>query len=151
MGGYDLFLLDFNVGDEFVSAGETVTESQIIDFAMKWDPQPYHTNLVHPRTEAQGGLLASGFHTICLTFRQFQMDGIIGASALASPGIEKLRWLKPVRPGDTLHVVSRVTDVRRFDSKPDRGALTMDHLTINQNGETVFSCECVHILQVREA
>ncbi len=151
MGGYDLFLEDFKPKDRFVSTGETVTESQIIDFAMQWDPQPYHTNRVHPRTEAQGGLMSSGLQTLCMTFRQFQMDGIIGASALASPGLDKLRWLKPVRPGDTLHVETEVLSVRRFESKPDRGAVTMHHRTINQHGEKVLTCECVHILRVRNS
>jgi len=151
MNGYDLFLNDFKPGDTFTTAGETVTESQVIDFAMQWDPQPYHTNIAHPRTQAQGGLMASGFQTVCMTFRQFQMDGVIGASALASPGIDKLRWLLPVRPGDTLHVETKVLSVRQFDSKPDRGAVTMEHRTVNQEGADVFSCECVHILQVREA
>lgn len=150
MGGYDLFMEDFAPGDRFVTEGETVTESQVIDFAMQWDPQPYHTNARHPRTVAQGGLMASGFHTVCMTFRQFQMDGVIGAAALASPGIDKLRWLKPVRPGDTLHVESEVVSVRRFESKPDRGAVTMEHRTVNQDGAAVFSCECTHILQCRD-
>lgn len=151
MGGYDLFLEDFSAGDTFTTEGESVTESQIIDFAMQWDPQPYHTNKVHPRTEAQGGLMASGFQTVCMTFRQFQIDGVIGAAALASPGIDKLRWLKPVRPGDTLHVETKVISVRRFESKPDRGAVTMEHRTVNQDGVDVFSCECVHILRARNA
>ncbi len=150
MGGYDLFLEDFKPGDRFATEGETLTESQIVDFAMHWDPQPYHTNTRHRRTEAQGGLMASGFHTLCLTFRQFQIDGVIGASALASPGLDSLRWLKPVRPGDTLHVETEVLSVRRFDSRPDRGAVTMRHRTVNQDGTDVLSCDCVHILRCRD-
>lgn len=149
MRGYDLFFDDFEIGDEFTSAGETITESQIIDFAMVWDPQPFHTNVVHERTQAVGGLMASGFHTVCVTFRQFLGDGIIGAANLASPGMEKLRWLRPVRPGDTLHVVSKVIATRASRSKPDRGVVTMEHVTVNQDGEPVFSCECAHMLRKR--
>lgn len=151
MRGYDLFFDDFAVGDEFATAGETITESQIIDFAMMWDPQPFHTNLVHERTQAVGGLIASGFHTVCMTFRQFLGDGVIAAGNLSSPGMDKLRWHRPVRPGDTLRVVSTVIATRASRSKPDRGTVTMEHVTLNQDDEVVFSCECVHMLKRRGA
>ncbi len=151
MRGYDLFFDDFAVGDEFATAGETITESQIIDFAMMWDPQPFHTNLVHERTQAVGGLIASGFHTVCMTFRQFLGDGVIAAGNLSSPGMDKLRWHRPVRPGDTLRVVSTVIATRASRSKPDRGTVTMEHVTLNQDDEVVFSCECVHMLKRRDA
>lgn len=151
MRGYNLFFDDFAVGDEFTTAGETVTESQIIDFAMMWDPQPFHTNVTHERTQAVGGLIASGFHTVCMTFRQFLGDGVIAAGNLSSPGMDKLRWHRPVRPGDTLHVVTKVIATRASRSKPDRGTVTMEHTTLNQAGEVVFSCECIHMLKRRVA
>ena len=65
--------------------------------------------------------------------------------------VRKAKFRRFVRPGDTLHVETKVLSVRQFDSKPDRGAVTMEHRTVNQEGADVFSCECVHILQVREA
>ena len=147
--GYDLWLDDFKPGDSFQTPGLTVTESMIIDFAMQWDPQSSHMDVTAKRTEMLGGLMGSGFLTLCITFRSFLGSGILAASNLASPGFDKLRWIKPVRPGDTLHVVSRVLSTTPSRSKPDRGAMIMAHETFNQKGEMVLSCECTHFLRRR--
>lgn len=147
--GHDLWLDDFKPGDAFETDGVTVTESMIVDFAMQWDPQASHMDPTAPRTRMLGGLMASGFLTLCITFRSFLGSGILDASNLSSPGFDKLRWLKPVRPGDTLRVVSRVLAVTASRSKPDRGAMTMAHETYNQQGEMVLSCECAHFLRRR--
>jgi acyl dehydratase len=149
--GYDLWLDDFKPGDAFETSGLTITEAMIIDFSLQWDPQSSHMNVHSPRTEMLGGLMASGFLTLCVTFRSFLGAGILDASNLASPGFDKLRWLKPVRPGDTLRVVSRVLSTTPSRSKPDRGAMVMTHETYNQNGEMVLSCECTHFLRRRKA
>ena len=146
---YDLWLEDFKPGDAFETAGVTVTESMIIEFATQWDPQSTHMDVRAPRTQMLGGLMASGFLTLCITFRSFLGSGILAASNLASPGFDKLRWLKPVRPGDTLRIVSRVISSTPSRSKPDRGAMLMSHETYNQNGELVLTCECAHFLRRR--
>jgi acyl dehydratase len=147
--GYDLWLDDFKPGDAFETEGVTVTESMIIDVSLQWDPQSSHLDVHAKRTEMLGGLMASGFLTLCITFRSFLGSGILDAANLASPGFDKLRWLRPVRPGDTLRVVSKVISSTPSRSKPDRGALLMAHETHNQNGELVLSCECVHFLRRR--
>ncbi len=147
--GYDLWLEDFKPGDEFTTEAITLTESAIIEFALQWDPQPTHSDVTHERTALLGGLMASGFLTVCVTFRLFLGSGVLGAGNLASPGFDKLRWLKPVRPGDTLHVVSKVISMTPSRSKPDRGAVLMTHETLNQNGETVLTCECAHFIRRR--
>jgi acyl dehydratase len=149
VAGYDLWLDDFAPGDEFETEGFTVTEDMIVQFALAWDPQPSHMDATHPRTEMLGGLMASGFLTLCATFRSFLGSGVLAASNLASPGFDKLRWLKPVRAGDTLRVVSRVLAVTPSRSKPDRGALVMEHRTLDQRGETVLTCECAHFVRRR--
>lgn len=149
--GYDLWLDDFKPGASFQTPGLTVTESMIIDFSLQWDPQSSHMDVTAKRTEMLGGLMGSGFLTLCITFRSFLGSGILAASNLASPGFDKLRWLKPVRPGDTLHVVSRVLSTTPSKSKPDRGAMIMAHETFNQKGEMVLSCECTHFLRLRPA
>ncbi len=149
--GYDLWLDDFKPGDDFTTDAITVTESMIIDFALQWDPQPTHSDVTHARTAMLGGLMASGFLTLCITFRLALGSGLLDASNLASPGFDKLRWLKPVRAGDTLHVVSRVLSATPSRSKPDRGALLMIHETIDHAGETVLTCECTHFLRRRPA
>jgi acyl dehydratase len=148
---YDLYFEDFKVGDKFTTPGITVTESQIIDFAMHWDPQPFHMDAEASQRHNVGGLIASGFHTLCLSFRLFQQIGVLARCNLASPGFDSLRWLKPVRPGDTLHVVAEVTEARPSRSKPDRGAVRMLHSTFDQTGETVMTVDCTHILKRREA
>jgi acyl dehydratase len=147
--GYDLWLDDFKPGDAFTTDAITVTESMIVEFALHWDPQPIHSDTTHERTAELGGLMASGFLTLCIAFRLFLGSGVLAASNLSSPGFDKLRWLKPIRPGDTLHVVSRVLSTTPSRSRPDRGALLMTHEALNQRGETVLSCECTHFIRRR--
>ena len=144
-----MFLEDFKVGDEFRSPGITLTDSQIIDFALKFDPQPIHVDLTAAATGPFGGLIASGFHTAALTFRLFWQTGVIHDSSLGSPGLDELRWLKPVRPGDTLRVVAKVVEVRRSTSKPDRGVVRMTYTTLNQHGEPVMTLVGNQLLKAR--
>ena len=134
-----MYLEDFKAGDEFTSPGVTITEAQIIDFALTFDPQPLHVDVTAASAGVFGGLIASGFHTAALTFRLFWQTGVLGAASVGSPGLDELRWLKPVRPGDTLHVVAKVLEVRRSTSKPDRGAVRMHYTTLNQHGEPVMT------------
>lgn len=146
---YDLWLDDFKPGDVFETEGFTITDSMIVEFAMQWDPQSPHMDVTAERTKMLGGPMSSGFLTLCATFRSFLGSGILGAANLASPGFDKLRWLKPVRPGDTLRVISTVVSATPSRSKPDRGALVMTHHTVNQAGETVLTVECAHFLRRR--
>lgn len=146
---YDLYFEDLSVGDTFWTEGATLSEGQMLGFAMTWDPQPIHMDVTSPRTVEAGGLMGSGLLTICVTFRLFFDSGVLTASNTASPGIDKLRWLKPVRPGDTLRVKSVVTSVRPSKGKP-RGVVVMDHVTMNQHDEAVMSLECVHLLKRRD-
>ena len=144
-----MFLEEFKVGDEFRSPGITLTETQIIDFALTFDPQPIHVDLTAAATGPFGGLIASGFHTAALTFRLFWQTGVIHDSSLGSPGIDELRWLKPVRPGDTLRVVVTVVDVKRSTSKPDRGVVRMAYTTLNQHGDAVMTLIGNQLLKAR--
>ncbi|MBX3620683.1 MAG: MaoC family dehydratase N-terminal domain-containing protein, partial [Rhizobacter sp.] len=129
---------DFKPGDAFETAGVTVTESMIVEFATQWDPQSTHMDVRAPRTQMLGGLMASGFLTLCITFRSFLGSGILAASNLASPGFDKLRWLKPVRPGDTIFVEAEVTSTR-LSSKGDRGYVGVSYTVKNQKGDTVLT------------
>ncbi len=138
---------DFRVGETFVSKGVTLHESQILDFALKYDPQPFHLDKHAAADGPFGGLIASGFQTLALAFRMFYQEGVINACSLGSPGCDDLRWLAPVRPGDTLRVIAEVKEVRRSQSKPDRGSLRMGFRVINQNGEDVMSFTAIQILK----
>ncbi len=130
---------DFNVGDRFVSPGITVTEGQIIDFAMHYDPQVFHLDAEAAKATPYGGLIASGIQTIALTFRLFLMTGALEGSSLGSPGLDELRWLRPVRPGDTLHVAGEVLEKRPSKSQADRGFVRICYTSYNQRDEAVLS------------
>lgn len=134
-----LYFEDFKVGDRFESPGATVTESQIIEFAMRYDSQPFHMNAEAAKQSIYGSLIASGIHTIAVTFRLFLMTGVIADSNLGSPGFDELRWLRPVRPGDTLRAVGEVLEIIPSSSKPDRGIVRFRYSTLNQRNEEVLT------------
>ncbi len=130
---------DFRVGDRFETPGITLTRSEIIDFAMRYDPQPIHMDVVAAEAGPYGGLIASGFQTLALTFRLFFQRGWFQDSSLGSPGIDEVRWLKPVYPGDTIHAVIHVQEARPSKSDPGRGVLVFRYDTYNQNDEVVMT------------
>ena len=99
----DRYFDDFEIGERILTPGLTLTESLIIDFAMRYDPQPFHIDIEAAKESNYGGLIASGFQTLALGFRMVVETGIFRACGMGSPGFDELRWLKPVRPGDTLH------------------------------------------------
>jgi acyl dehydratase len=128
---------DFVVGAVVETAGETVTEEEIIKFATQFDPQPMHTD-PEAAKGITGGLIASGWHTASMTMRLL----ITGRQYRPAPGtvglgFESLKWLKPVRPGDTLRLHLELIGVRESESKPGWGIITNRFTTLNQHGETV--------------
>ena len=129
---------DFEIGQRFVSQGVTFTEASIIDFASRYDPQRFHIDTEAAGQTPFGGLVASGFQTLALSFRMFFDLGVIRESSIGAPGLEELRWTAPVRPGDTLYVEAEVIEVRPWNSKPDYGTVRMRYTTRNQRGETVM-------------
>jgi acyl dehydratase len=141
----DLYFDDFEPGQTFESKGATISESQILDFALLYDPQPFHLDKGAAEAGPFGGLIASGFQTLAIAFRLFYQEKVINACSMGSPGLDELRWLKPVRPGDTLKVKAEVREKRASKSKPDRGTLLMDYTVTNQNGEAVMTFTAIHI------
>ncbi|HYH18578.1 MAG TPA: MaoC family dehydratase [Azospirillum sp.] len=139
---------DFHVGDVIETEGVTVTDSQIIDFALRFDPQPFHIDAEAAGQGAFGGLIASGFHTLSLSFRLFRDTGVLTGTSLGSSGGDELRWLRPVRPGDTLRV--RVEVMEASPSKrADRGNVRLAYTTLNQRGEEVMTATFRHIIARR--
>jgi acyl dehydratase len=138
---------DFEVGERFTSPGITVSEAQILDFALAYDPQPFHLDKEAAADSSYGGLIASGFQTLAIGFRSFYQAGVINHCSLGSPGLDELRWLKPVRPGDTLHAETVVKSTRASRSKPDRGIVHMDWEVKNQAGEVVMTFIGIHLLR----
>ena len=138
---------DFAVGDKFTTRGVSLTESMIIDFALTYDPQPFHTDVEAARESNYGGLIASGFHTLVLGFRMVLETGVLRDASMGSPGFDELRWLRPVRPGDTLHVEFEVVDKTPSRSKPDRGIARIAYRIKNQKGEDVLTFLSMHLLK----
>jgi acyl dehydratase len=140
---------DFKPGDKFTTSRVTVTESMILDFARLYDPQPFHIDAAAAAQTIYGGLIASGFQTLALGFRLVWDTGIIAASSMGSPGFDELRWLKPVKPGDVIHVEGEVVEQTPSRSKPDRGIVRIAYRYINQNAEPVLTFTAMHLLRRR--
>jgi acyl dehydratase len=149
--GDDLYFEDFTVGREFRTDGATLTESQILDFALAFDPQPFHMDVEAAKQSMFGSLIASGFHTMALTFRLFAQTRALAACSLGSPGVDELRWLRPVRPGDTLRATVQVVEQRPSGSKPDRGIIRLHWTALNQRSEPVLTMTSMQLVKRRPA
>lgn len=130
---------EFAVGSEIVSAGQTLTQDAIIAFAALYDPQAFHIDVEAARTSPYGGLIASGFQTLAVAFRMFLDTGVLAGTSFGSPGMDDLRWVRPVRPGDTLHTIARVIEARASASKHDRGIVRAAFRVLNQRDEEVLT------------
>lgn len=132
---------DMTVGSKVDLGSKTVTEEEILRFAREFDPQPFHIDPEAAMHSTFGGLIASGWHTCSITMRLL-VDGLLAnSSSLGSPGVEQIRWVRPVRPGDTLNAVVTVLEYRRSQSKPDRGTVKIHIDVTNQHGDQVMWME----------
>jgi acyl dehydratase len=130
---------DFAPGQVYPLGRRTLTRDEIVAFARDWDPQPFHLDNQAATESIYGGLIASGWHTVCVFMRLFA-DGLLNRSAaMGSPGVDAIRWLRPVRPGDTLEARVEVLEVRPSRSKPDRGIVRLRSVMINQHQGEVLS------------
>lgn len=142
---------ELSVGDAFETGGITLTEGAIVDFALVHDPQPFHVNKVAAGESIFGGLIASGFQTIALTFRLFRDTGVLTGTNLGGHGMDEVRWRAPVYPGDTIHVRVTVEALTPSRSKPDRGTVRFRYQTFNQDGVEVLSLTMDHLMARRKA
>jgi acyl dehydratase len=143
----DYYLDELKIGDRFESGGFTFTESAIIDFAFAYDPQPFHIDVDAARKSNYGGLIASGFQTLAVAFRLLYQTGFIRSASLGGPGMDELRWLKPVYAGDTLRSVGEVKDIVPSKSKPDRGILKLHLTALNQKDEPVMTVTMIILVK----
>ena len=127
---------DFEVGERFTFGTTAIDEAEIIEFGLKFDPQPFHIDPAAARESIFGGLIASGWHTGSIMMRMLG-DDLLGPSSMGSPGLDELRWLAPVYPGDRLTLVVEILEMRPSRSKGDRGIIKMSHELVNQDGTTV--------------
>jgi acyl dehydratase len=132
---------DFHPGQDIDLGTRSVSEEEIIAFASAFDPQPFHVDKEAAAQSIYGGVIASGWHT-CSMMMRMVVDGLMAKSAsMGSPGLDGVRWLAPVRAGDTLNVRYQTTQVKASNSKPDRGVVWSKWVAINQHGETVCTVE----------
>jgi len=145
-----IYLEDLEVGKETYFGSYEVTREEVIDFARKYDPQPFHLSDEAAAKTHFGRLAASGWHSCAMTMAVIARHVVDTEQAgLGSPGIDELRWLKPVYPGDTLHVTSKVIETRPSRSKPEIGSFRTATIVRNQDGEPVLSFTSIVLMQRR--
>lgn len=132
-----LYFEDFEVGSRRELGSYLVTEEEILTFARQYDPQPFHIDEEAAAKSIYGGLISSGWMTCSIMMRLVVLSATEKAASMGSPGVDEIRWLKPVYAGDTLTVVLNVLDTRPSRSKPDRGVVHTQWEATNQRGELV--------------
>jgi len=140
---------DYLAGSTAMFGPIAMSEEAIVEFARQFDPQPIHIDAPAAASGPFGGLIASGWHTACVVMRELVTHYLAGRASLASPGIDELRWLKPVRPGDLLRVRVTVLSAQRSRSKPDRGMVRTSIETLNQRDEVVMSMTAMNLFRCR--
>lgn len=139
MSNIKWYFEDFEVGTSFDLGQRGISEEKIIAFAREYDPQPFHIDHEAAAKSIYGGVIASGWQTCSLMMR-LVADGFMNlSSSMGSPGVDEIRWLKPLRGGDTLRVRLTVTAVRPSASKPDRGVMTSLWQGYNQRDELIIT------------
>jgi acyl dehydratase len=132
---------DFVVGQEIELGERSVTEEEIIAFATQFDPQPFHIDKEAAAQSIYGGVIASGWHT-CAMMMRIVLDGMgCEEASMGSPGLDGVRWLLPVRAGDTIKVRYLTRELKASSSKPDRGIVKSTWVATNQKGEDVCTID----------
>ncbi len=130
---------DFRVGDVTELEPVTVDEEEIVEFARRYDPQPFHVDAEAAEDGPFGGLVASGWHTTALFMGAFVRTILLDSASMGSPGVSEIRWTAPVRPGDTLHGRVTVTDAQPSSKRADRGTVFTSSEVYNQDGVLVLT------------
>lgn len=138
---YRLYWEDFPAGHSMAFGAYPVTKEAVIDFAQRYDPQPFHLDEEAARGSLFGGLCASGWHTCAMAMRMMCDEYLLEAASLGSPGIDELRWLKPVCPGDTISAEMTVLEARVMNSKPHVGLVLSRWRVFNQDGVDVMTMQ----------
>jgi acyl dehydratase len=145
------YLEDFQVGERWQSGPVSLSAEEIIAFGRANDPQPMHTDPGYGAASAFGSIIASGWQVAILSMRVFIAAGGYGKTPMLGMGIDELRWLKPVRPGDVLTVEREVVEVKRSESRPDRGTVRTRVVVKNEAGEPVLSLYSLGRIPARPA
>ena len=134
-----IYLEDLEIGAETYFGSYEVTREEVLEFARKYDPQPFHLSEEEAAKTHFGRMSASGWHTCAMTMAVIARRSVGNKQAvLGSPGIDELRWLKPVYPGDTLHVHGKIVEKTPSRSKPEMGSFRAENTVLNQDGVQVL-------------
>lgn len=133
------YLGEFEIGETFATKSYTIAPAESLAFARAYDPQPFHLDAAEAAASIFGELTCSGWHTAAITMRLIVESNVMRESGIIGSGIDELRWLAPVKPGDALHVRGEVIERVAWPRRSDRGTLRVRLLTINQSGVTVMS------------
>lgn len=147
----DRYFEDYVPGATHDCGSIEVSEAEILEFARRYDPQPFHVDAAAAEDGPFGGLIASGWHTASLMMRLFADNYLSAVSSLGSPGIDELRWPRPVRPGAVLRLRATVVEARLSRSKPDRGLVRTRIEFVDDGGDVVFSASALNLMRVRPA
>jgi acyl dehydratase len=142
---------DYEVGCKYPLGSTSFTETEIVDFARQFDPQSFHIDREAAKSSMFGGLIASGWHIAAKLMRLFVESYLDSRTSLGSPGLDELRWLKPVRPGDTLTAWIECSDKVPSKSKPQLGIVHETWMATNQRGELVMTAKGINMIRRRPA
>jgi acyl dehydratase len=142
---------DFTVGETVEYGPRRVTREEIVAFAAEFDPQPFHLDEDAGRTSMLGGLSASGWHTCAILMRMIADGYVCDSSSMGGPGVEELKWLRPVRPDDQLTVRRTPLEKRTSQSRPEMGIVKFLFELFNQHGECVLTMTPIMMFGRREA
>jgi acyl dehydratase len=147
-----IYFEDLEIGRETYFGAYAVTREEVIDFARKYDPQPFHLSDEEAAKTHFGRLAASGWHSCAMTMAVIARYVVADEQAgLGSPGVDDLRWLKPVYPGDTLHVNSKIVSATPSRSKPEIGSFRSECIVTNQDGVAVLTFTSIVLIRRRPA
>jgi acyl dehydratase len=142
----DRYFEDYQLGTTYEFADSiTLDQRRMIEFGTEFDPQAFHVD-----PDAAGGLIASGWHTTGVMMRLLVDNFLSAVATLTSPGIDEIRWLRPVRPGDTLRLRVTVVGSRRSTSKPDRGVIHSGIEVLNQDDRVVLTMVAINLIRLRD-
>ena len=139
---------DYEIGQVFQFKSPPLSKSDIIEFASQWDPQRIHIDEDAAKA-VHGSIIASGYHTLLVSMRPVMAELMAKTEVIGAAGFNELRWIKPVRPGDALSTRVEVTNTKASRTKPDRGVVTFNFTTTNQNDEPVMTVEVPAMMQRR--
>lgn len=146
---HDRYFEDYEVGATYLCGEFSLTEDDIVSFARRFDPQPFHLDRAAAARSHYGGIIASGWHTASAMMRVIVDNFISSNAGMGSPGVDEIRWLKPVRPDEVLTVRVTIETARRSASKPDRGIAHNLMEVVDRDGEVRMAVRSIGLVGCR--